>query len=405
MHEDSPLKEEGTGSAEPLVVVGAGAAGTAAAIAAARLGVRVSLLEKADRLGGTLAHSLIHTIGGLYDTSGEFMNSGLPVELADRLLQASPLTRMRRIGRTWTLSVSPEVYQTVVEAWVGEESKIEVFLKSEVVSVEADDCSVRRIESVNTGRRSALQPVALIDATGSAEAVRMIDPGLVVDNPRQAAGGLIFQMRGLEPGALKFPKNVQIVRAVRRAARDGALPGECAMAWIDTGVHEDEAYVKLFVPLSVDWRRPGVMAETTRKAERARDELAAFLAGRPGFSDARIIRTGSLGIRDGGRIEGEYCLTEADVREGRNFSDAACRCSWPIEYWDPETGVSLEHLPGFYEIPLRSLKVRNMKNLWAAGKCLSAEPRAQSSARVAGCCWAMGEAVGKAAVKDREACS
>ena len=104
-------------------------------------------------------------------------------------------------------------------------------------------------------------------------------------------------------------------------------------------------------------------------------------------------------MRDGGRVRGEYCLTETDVRQGRKFSDAACRCAWPIEYWDPEQGVSMQYLPDntYYEIPLRALKVSGWANLWTAGKCLSADRLAQASARVAGTCWAMGEAVGRAA--------
>ena len=60
----------------------------------------------------------------------------------------------------------------------------------------------------------------------------------------------------------------------------------------------------------------------------------------------------------------------------------------------------LEYLPEntWYEIPLRALKVPGVANLWVAGKCLSADRYAQASARIAGCCWSMGEAVGKVAV-------
>ena len=126
-------------------------------------------------------------------------------------------------------------------------------------------------------------------------------------------------------------------------------------------------------------------------------ELLAFMHGLPGFSEAFINQYGQLGVRDGGRVKGQYCLTEADVKTGRQFPDAACQACWPIEHWHPRKGLSLEYLPPGqrYDIPLRSLRVVGFNNLWAVGKCLSAEPRAQASARVAGTCWAMGEAVGK----------
>jgi len=69
-----------------VLIVGAGAAGLAASIAAARAGGDVCLVEASDLLGGTVTHSLIHTLGGLYDSRGELLNDGLVRELVDRLL-------------------------------------------------------------------------------------------------------------------------------------------------------------------------------------------------------------------------------------------------------------------------------------------------------------------------------
>jgi NADPH-dependent 2,4-dienoyl-CoA reductase/sulfur reductase-like enzyme len=62
---------------EYVVVCGGGAAGMAAALAAARAGTEVCLIEARRRLGGTVVHSLIHTLGGLYDGVGELLNEGL----------------------------------------------------------------------------------------------------------------------------------------------------------------------------------------------------------------------------------------------------------------------------------------------------------------------------------------
>jgi hypothetical protein len=192
---------------------------------------------------------------------------------------------------------------------------------------------------------------------------------------------------------------VAVVHALRGAAAAGDLPADCAQAWLDRGVYADEAYVKLFVPLPSDV--PDRREVIVRAARRCGEAVIAFLQRRSEFANARLDRVGALGVRDGGRIEGEYRLTADDVRQGRQFADAACRCAWPIEFWDGERGLSLEYLPDgvCYDIPLRALKVRGVANLWAAGKCLSADPYAQASARIAGCCWAMGQAVGEAAAR------
>jgi hypothetical protein len=155
----------------------------------------------------------------------------------------------------------------------------------------------------------------------------------------------------------------------------------------------------LFVPLNGEWQDRESRGEITLAARKTQDLVVSFLRRFREFATATVTHTGGLGVRDGGRIRGEYCLTAADVRQARKFEDAACRCCWPIEFWDRDAGVSLEYLPEneYYEIPLRSLQLRGLTNVWAAGKCLSADRYAQASARVVGACWSMGEAAGEAA--------
>lgn len=386
---------------DAVVIVGAGAAGIAAAISAARLRKNIFLIEGTAKLGGTVTQTLIHTLGGFYDSSGEFINKGLCVELVNRLLQASPLTRMRKIGRIWTLSVCPEVYTNVVESWLREESNIKIFCNSRVTRIVTEDRRVRSIEFMSPEGMITVRPSALIDTTGNAAVVRLFDHRLIVDARRELAAGLIFQIRGVKSEMLKFPKNIELVRAIQQAAEKGILPRQCALVWVDIGVYENEAYVKLSVSLNGNWRSPGELEKVTQRALVIRDKLVSFLKRLPSFSEATVTRTGKLGIRGGDMVKGEYCLTEEDVRSGRKFPDPACRCCWPIEYWDPDTGISLEYLPvdTYYEIPLRSLKIQSIENLWVAGKSFSAEIRAQASARVVGSCWSMGEAVAKAAVR------
>ncbi|OAD20123.1 FAD dependent oxidoreductase [Candidatus Thiomargarita nelsonii] len=209
----------------------------------------------------------------------------------------------------------------------------------------------------------------------------MVDDGM-------ALGGFILQLRGISPNALRFPKGVALLRHIRKAVENHELPPECATLWLDTGIYPNEAYAKFNV-MPEDYDAAQMKAVAKR--------LLVFLQTLADFSEAFINGYGQLGIRDGGRIKGEYCLTETDIKQGKRFADVACRACWPIEHWHPQKGISLEYLPAghHYDIPLRSLKVATFTNLWAVGKCLSAEPRAQASARVAGTCWAMGDAVGK----------
>jgi hypothetical protein len=379
-----------------VLVFGGGAAGVATAISAARAGLSVVLIETRDELGGTVVRSLIHTLAALYDDAGDFINAGLPVELAGRLIEADSGTCKRRIGRTWTLAAQPAVYAHVIRAWIAEERGIEVLVEHSPIDVRLEDGVVRGLQVASKDAWRSFEPLAVVDATGGAEIVRAIDRRLTVEEPRRAAGGLIGQVRGVRPGALAFPRNVGVMRAVGEAAARGDLPADCEHAWLDLGCLPDEVYLKLFV------RSGGVAGNGEERRARVAmdtlDRLLQFLRTLPDFADAHLAAAGELGIRDSGGILGEYRLTGEDVRAGRRFDDAVCRCSWPIEYWDPEKGVHLEYLPPgtWYDIPLRALRVQGTTNLWAAGRCLSADAEARASARCVGTCWAMGDSLGQA---------
>jgi hypothetical protein len=367
----------------------------AAALSAARAGAEVVLVEESPRVGGTVADCLIHTIGGLFDDAGELLNAGLPAELAEALRRADPTTGKRQIGRAWVLDTCPDVYRSVCTGWLAE-AGVRVVCGSRVDRVNEVG---GRIVSVATDGSGDIAARAVIDATGTADVTRLLDASLLQPGPTRMAGGLVLRLRGVTPGALAPPRGVAVVRAIRSAVADGTLPPECSHAWVDKGLFADEVFLKLMVPLPDDWR--GRESELTRDALGVGERVVGFLRGLAGFAGASVFRAGRLGVREGGRVRGEYTLTGDDVRQGRRFPDAACRCAWPVEFWDSRTGVSLEYLPAGtrYDVPLRALKVGGVANLWAAGKCLSADPPAQASARIAGNCWAMGEAAGRAAAE------
>ena len=379
---------------KPIVIVGAGAAGTACALAAAAQGANVLLLEQSKQPGGTVAHTLIHTLGGLFDDQGEFLNPGLPVELAKRLSQACPHTRKRRIGKNWTLSVDPEVYARVIREWMDEYPGIEIRYNLHITDVSVSNGNIETLTVTHDGNTQILTPHTVIDTTGRADIVRHVqNVGEATDD--KALAGMIIRLRGVAPAAVTFPKSVALLLRIRKAAENRELPRECATLWLDSGVYPDEVYVKFNL-------KPSDFNEA--HMERVTNDLLAFLQALPGFSRAVIDAGGRLGIRNGHRVHGDYTLTESDLKKGRRFPDAVCQACWPIEYWDPEQGVSLDHFPPGhrYDIPLCALKISGLNNLFTAGKCFSAEPRAQASARVVGTCWAMGQGLVNAIIKERE---
>ena len=115
-------------------------------ITAARHGAEVALLEAQPHVGGTAAGALIHTLGGFYDSAGEFLNGGLAQELGEDLLHNAAAFR-RRVGRTWVLNVAPEAYQAVVQRRLEAEARIRIYCGTIVNGVAAASDRVAEVEA------------------------------------------------------------------------------------------------------------------------------------------------------------------------------------------------------------------------------------------------------------------
>ncbi|NLS79592.1 MAG: FAD-dependent oxidoreductase [Chloroflexi bacterium] len=109
------------------------------------------------------------------------------------------------------------------------------------------------------------------------------------------------------------------------------------------------------------------------------------------------------GKREGRRFEGDYLLTQQDIVEQRAHADDVSHGGWPIDLhpaegiYSPKPGCTHWYARGVYGIPYRCLYSRNIRNLFLAGRIISATHVAFGSTRVMGPCAAVGQAVGMAA--------
>ncbi|MDO8970125.1 MAG: FAD-dependent oxidoreductase, partial [Saprospiraceae bacterium] len=219
-----------------VVVVGAGAAGVSAAISAARSGAEVLLLEKRTSVGGTVAHSLIHTLGGLYDSTGEYLNGGQSVELVERLEHGGGKTRKRQIGKTWVLDVHVDRYQALIKCWLDEIPNIKVVTGVEHIWSEVQGARVEALNYTHNGISVSLPTRAVIDTSGVAEVIGSIDPSLLLADGGHPLAGYIFRLQGVEPEAVSFPRNAGLLSKIRAAVVQGILPPECQTVWLDKGL-------------------------------------------------------------------------------------------------------------------------------------------------------------------------
>ncbi len=114
------------------------------------------------------------------------------------------------------------------------------------------------------------------------------------------------------------------------------------------------------------------------------------------------------GKRESRRFEGDYMLVQQDIVEQRAHADAVSYGGWAIDLhpvdgvYSPEPGCVQWHAKGVYPIPYRCFYSRNIKNLFLAGRIISASHVAFGSTRVMATCAHNAQAVGMAAAICRE---
>ena len=129
-------------------------------------------------------------------------------------------------------------------------------------------------------------------------------------------------------------------------------------------------------------------------------DVFEFIKGvTPGFENAYIVEIApQIGIRETRRVVGEYMVSESDILECASFSDSIGVNGWPVEAH--VSGAVLLKFPkipesrGFNQLPYRMIVPKGIDNLFVAGRCASMTHDGQSSARVSGPCFAMGQAAG-----------
>jgi hypothetical protein len=377
-----------------IVVVGAGTSGVVTALAAARQGARVALVEAGERAGGLAAHGLHRYVCGLFLADGE--HPGEPLhgastrDFCSRLAQGDVCGKAVRRGRVWVL---PFAGGAALTACAGEllsrEANIRTYLRDAPERIHCD--GGKALEMVLASGLT-LRLKAAVDCTGSAAVCRLA--GAAVTWPSAPAlAGYGFELQGVEEReAAVWGLSVEVPLLLRREVEEGRLPHHLAFSTYEPGMSPGSAWIKLAVPA-------GSEEAAKREAASVRDVLKRH----PAFRNARVAPPLPAVLeRETCHLDGEYVLTGLDVLTARKFDDGAVRNAWPVEHWDARRGVSYRYLPpgDWCDIPARCLRPKGgPANLLCAGAALSADSEASASIRVMGVCMASGEAAAQACVE------
>jgi glycine/D-amino acid oxidase-like deaminating enzyme len=405
-----------------IVVVGGGTTGPLAAIAAARQGCRVVLIERFGSLGGNL------TLGLNTKPTGIF-SGGLPKELWDLARRegaaGEDYVATLRVGHAKVASTCDPEMMKLLLVRLCTEAGVQLLFETVVSRPLVSEGTVRGVIVENKGGRLFVGARVVIDCSADGDIAAKAGAPFLMGNGGEAPAmqpvSMYFTMKTVD-----LPVLAAWARAHRDAVPEYSIPDdEAGLAyslWM-TGFADmlKDFKARHGIPLTREHvtlkTADGVMfVNATRvtgvnglspleasaaivECYRQIDAYVRFLRECvPGFERSSLGQVAPvLGVRETRHIQGEYVLSREDVVSGRGFSDSIAADASHMDIHAVQGGgVDFRGLDP-YEIPYRCLVPLGVEQLLVAGRCISVDHVAHGRTRNMPACMATGQAAGLAA--------
>ena len=392
-----------------VLVIGGGPAGTSAAIAAARLGADVMLVERYNHLGGLSTGGLVIWIDRMSDWNGNQVIAGFARELFERLPKDAVLGPPRDAWGstdvataaywaqrtaayhgvvTWSPTIDPEALKTLSMQMVVLEQNIRLTLHSWAVQPIIEDNTMRGVIFESKEGRQAIFAKVFIDTTGDADLLARADLPLehdVDDKDIHHCMNTAFLFGGVDMERwIKFRSNDP------QGFSDFMARGREVLGFFEKPFPSWRNDVALFMGPRLSGYSAVDVDDLTAVEIRSREltvgHLEVYRKYAPGFESAFLmLGAPQIGVRHSRRIAGRGKITRADWVAGR--------------IWDDEIGVSTSLSPKFpnVSVPYGALVPSGLDGVLAAGRHISSDANSHTFLREIPQCWMTGQAAGTAA--------
>jgi len=387
-----------------VVVVGAGSAGSSAAICAARRGARTLLIDRFGFMGGT-STAVLDTFYAFY-TPGETPRrvvGGLGWEVVERLREEGVcFERPNTYGAGTGVTYDQETLKVVWER-LAADAGVDLLLHTWATGVRLGDGGRSAVRLWNKGGERWVEGSVVVDASGDADIAAMAGAKYedLATSGRVQALSTLFRLANVDVRrATETPK-----AELWAKMRDAAASGEYNLPRLEGSWHRTPFEGVVMVHMTripgVDATDPVALTRAELEGRRQVREYHRFLRDCvQGFEKSIVVGTSpAIGIRESRRVVGDYQLTRDDVLGAHRFDDEIALCGAPIEDHGTGGGTEWQYVPGgaVYGIPYRCLLPLGVVGLLVAGRCFSSTHDAHASARSMATCMAMGQAAGTAA--------
>ncbi len=382
-----------------MIVVGGGLTGVAAAVAAAREGLSVLLIERDGCLGGAMANGLVYPFMKYWlkqedEQERIYLSRGLFSEMRARLAAYAPTENDQYFNT--------EYFKILLDDMVTE-AGVSLLFHATVIDTVTEG---RQVKAVRVATKSGILEIAadyIIDASGDGDVMALA--GCDFQLGRDADGFCqpmtsCFRVANADVKAF-LAERPRLQELWREAQKTGEITNPRENILVFTGIGDGILHFNTTRVVKHNPTDAFAVSEAEVMARKQIAELMAFLKkNSPACKDAILISSAwHIGVRESRKLRGVHILTAEELKTRVHFPDTIAIANYSIDIHSPTgTGTELYYFKAgeYYEIPYRSLLPREYDNLLVAGRCISATHEAQSAIRIMPICANMGEAAGLA---------